>query len=155
MSEDKTYDAIVDHRLKGVPSMKMVDPFLGDVFSSFLGAKNRKYINSMWSKEQNEEFFIFRIPALGCTIDDLDITYSGDILSVELIPSAPKWEISGGSVGAGNVLHQFDLGGLIKADDIVAHVHVGFLILHLPKEANVTPRKIPVSDKSIKVEDLS
>ena len=153
MAEEIEYDAIVDHRIgSNISSQPLTDPFMGDLFGSIFSNHKKRQINSMWEKEDLEDQVIFRIPALGCVLEDVAVTHSGDILAVDINPSTKPWEAHGLLAGIGRVLHQIDCGGIIDGKNIVVRLHVGFVFIHLAKKADASPRKIKVSGASIKID---
>lgn len=83
----------------------------------------------------------------GARAEDIDIQYERGLLTIHarVQPREPRnvtWLLR--EYGTGDFYRSFEIGEGIDADKIHAEVSDGVLRLHLPKTAEVRPRRIPV-----------
>ena len=101
---------------------------------------------NLWS---NDETALATVEIPGVAIDDLDITVSGDTLTL-------KGNRQAGDIPEGMAMHRQERGNgqfvrslhlpfPVEADKVEASLKNGVLQIHLPRAASDKPRKISVS----------
>ena len=82
----------------------------------------------------------------GVTPEDLEIRYENRELTVhgKVTPRREHVEMLYDEYGVGDYFRSFVVGDTIDSEKISAELKNGVLMLHLPKVAEVQPRKIPV-----------
>ncbi len=78
--------------------------------------------------------------------DDLEIRYENHELTVhgKVSPRENRGDLLYGEYGVGDFFRSFTVGDTIDSEKISAELQDGVVVIHLPKVAEVQPRKIPV-----------
>ncbi len=95
--------------------------------------------------ETDKELLLFGdLPGVGP--DDLEIRYENHELTVhgKVSPRQECGDLLYGEYGVGDFFRSFTVGDTIDSEKISAELKDGVVVIHLPKVAEVQPRKIPV-----------
>ena len=95
--------------------------------------------------ETDKELLLFGdLPGVGP--DDLEIRYENHELTVhgKVSPRETRGDLLYGEYGVGDFFRSFTVGDTIDSEKISAELKDGVVVIHLPKVAEVQPRKIPV-----------
>jgi HSP20 family protein len=101
--------------------------------------------SSEWPKfevEDSEDETILTADVPGMTVDDLEVTVAGQVLTIHGERKVKHGRHAGRSY---TFERRFSVGDTYDLDDIRAHVQDGVLTLALPKAARAKPRRIKLT----------
>lgn len=101
--------------------------------------------SSEWPKfevEDSEDETILTADVPGMTIDDLEVTVAGQVLTIHGERKVKHGRLAGRSL---TFERRFSVGDTYDLDDVRAHVQDGVLTLALPKAARAKPRRIKLT----------
>lgn len=126
----------------------MMDRFMDDAFGTVFGGEGTRAWSVPLDVIENNDEYILRASIPGVNPDDLNITYSNNILTItgevkrEEETEEARYHMRERRFG--KFSRSVHIPNRIEADDIDAQYESGELILHLPKSAEVKPKRIPV-----------
>jgi len=95
--------------------------------------------------EQGDELILYAdLP--GVSAEDLDVRFENHELTIHgrVRPRHEDVQFTYGEYGVGDFYRSFNIGESIDASQIHAELQNGVLALHLPKAAEIRPRRIEV-----------
>ena len=97
---------------------------------------------------EEEDEFLVKAPVPGINPDDLEITFTDNVLTIQGETKAEEEKDEGSyhlrERRYGSFSRSISLGSHITADKIQANYENGVLILHLPKAEEVKPKRISI-----------
>lgn len=134
-----------------VSMRNQMDRLVSDVFNTPSVWQNDEYAGYMrlaLDVSENDDAYIVRASLPGINIEDLDISFSENTLSIkgetkeDVVNESEKWHLRERRFGS--FMRTLTLPTSINADAIDAHFDKGVLTLTLPKAEEVKPRRITI-----------
>jgi HSP20 family protein len=99
---------------------------------------------------ENQDEYIVKVTVPGIEVDDLEITYNNNVLTIKGDVKEEKNVEESQYIlrerRLGSLTRSFSLPSNVKAENIQAQYNDGILTLHLPKAEEAKPKRIPVQN---------